>query len=342
MVNLDNINIYHKIQKYQQKLDTQPNNEIYIYKLKYYYNMIGGISEKHYIMHKSRLHEVNLNIIYNDNGIVSITFPDNINGENIQVEKKTLKIGDTYQINGNLTFEYINFTKNGNYISANVKYSDGSLGMKSIDFHLFDPTIIKIKQSRRQRRANAINPQVSPQSFDLSNPRGQNRRTELERRRLQQTNNNGNPIPQKYIDFISRLYTQPHTLTEYETYYLKQINDWFNLPNNQSNKVNPVYTKLKTLIKDVTQIEKQFQQNLDINKQKAFREYDNFKTPTDFNNFFTVLQGKYKDKNLALYKENLEYLFEYISNIIKTNPNSQLIQSYITLKNRISNEYGKI
>jgi hypothetical protein len=37
-----NTDIYHKISKYQQKLEREPNNSIYQYKLKYYYQMIGG------------------------------------------------------------------------------------------------------------------------------------------------------------------------------------------------------------------------------------------------------------------------------------------------------------
>ena len=37
-----NTDIYHKISKYQQKLERDPNNSIYQYKLKYYYQMIGG------------------------------------------------------------------------------------------------------------------------------------------------------------------------------------------------------------------------------------------------------------------------------------------------------------
>ena len=34
--------IYHKIRKYQQKLERDPNNSIYQYKLKYYYQLVGG------------------------------------------------------------------------------------------------------------------------------------------------------------------------------------------------------------------------------------------------------------------------------------------------------------
>ncbi len=37
-----NKDIYYKIHKYQQKLELKPNNTIYQYKLKYYYQMIGG------------------------------------------------------------------------------------------------------------------------------------------------------------------------------------------------------------------------------------------------------------------------------------------------------------
>ncbi len=37
-----NTDIYYKIIKYQQKLELEPNNSIYQYKLKYYYQMVGG------------------------------------------------------------------------------------------------------------------------------------------------------------------------------------------------------------------------------------------------------------------------------------------------------------
>jgi hypothetical protein len=37
--------IYHKIRKYEQKLENEPTNNVYKYKLKYYYQMIGGLSE---------------------------------------------------------------------------------------------------------------------------------------------------------------------------------------------------------------------------------------------------------------------------------------------------------
>lgn len=37
-----NSDIYYKIRKYQQKLENEPNNSIYQYKLKYYYQMVGG------------------------------------------------------------------------------------------------------------------------------------------------------------------------------------------------------------------------------------------------------------------------------------------------------------
>ncbi len=37
-----NTDIYYKILKYQQKLELEPNNSIYQYKLKYYYQMVGG------------------------------------------------------------------------------------------------------------------------------------------------------------------------------------------------------------------------------------------------------------------------------------------------------------
>jgi hypothetical protein len=37
-----NTDIYNKILKYQQKLELEPNNSIYQYKLKYYYQMVGG------------------------------------------------------------------------------------------------------------------------------------------------------------------------------------------------------------------------------------------------------------------------------------------------------------
>ena len=37
--------IYHKIRKYEQKLENEPTNNVYKYKLKYYYQMIGGLSD---------------------------------------------------------------------------------------------------------------------------------------------------------------------------------------------------------------------------------------------------------------------------------------------------------
>ena len=37
-----NIDIYHKIDKYKQKLENEPDNSIYQSKLKYYYQMMGG------------------------------------------------------------------------------------------------------------------------------------------------------------------------------------------------------------------------------------------------------------------------------------------------------------
>jgi hypothetical protein len=37
--------IYHKIRKYEQKLENEPTNNVYKYKLQYYYQMIGGLSD---------------------------------------------------------------------------------------------------------------------------------------------------------------------------------------------------------------------------------------------------------------------------------------------------------
>jgi hypothetical protein len=92
--------IYHKIHKYQKKLEHESNNSIYQYKLKYYYQMIGGIPDTFTIARKKDRKIIEVQ--YNDIRYTIRTYLEN------KIDKSIYKI--------------INFGKENNKITVTIQH----------------------------------------------------------------------------------------------------------------------------------------------------------------------------------------------------------------------------